>query len=139
MGKPSRTTSPAAMVTPRTRPPCGAAMTCSIFIASTTAIGWPWRTASPTATWMATRVPWIGEATPAAPSGPVTPGVSPSLDHGGLVRLHPRVVREQRQRIAAFHPRPGEPVPIPLGPIPLGPIPRPARLDPARRVSTKPR
>ena len=55
----------------RTMPPCGAVITCSIFMASTTAICWPWRTSSPMATSMATMVPWIGEATPAEPSGPV--------------------------------------------------------------------
>ena len=86
-------------------------MTCSIFIASTTATCWPGRTSSPTATLIATIVPWIGDATPGRPVGP---------DHVrdfvlGRPRRLParpspgRVVREQRQRIAALHPRPGEP------------------------------
>jgi hypothetical protein len=35
---------------------------------------WPFRTLSPTATSMATTVPWVGEATPPEPSGPVSSG-----------------------------------------------------------------
>ena len=53
-------------------------MTCSIFIASTTATCWPWRTSSPTATLMATMVPWMGDATPAEPSGPIMSAASSS-------------------------------------------------------------
>ena len=53
-------------------------MTCSIFIASTTATCWPSRTSSPSATLIATMVPWIGEATPTEPSGPVRSGAASS-------------------------------------------------------------
>ena len=53
-------------------------MTCSIFIASTTATCWPWRTASPSFTSIATMVPWMGDATPTEPSGPARSGASSS-------------------------------------------------------------
>ena len=109
IGKPSRTTSPTAMVMPRTMPLCGAAITCSIFIASTMATCWPLRTASPTRDVdRDDRCPGSARRRPTEPSGPVSSGAvppRPSLP----ARLHLRVMGEQRQRIAAFDPRTGEP------------------------------
>ncbi len=81
-------------------------MTCSIFIASTTATGWSFRTASPSATWMATIRPWMGDATPSEPSGPVSAGCV--RRNGRLLGLDRGVVREQGQRIAAFDARTGK-------------------------------
>ena len=56
--------------TARTTPPPGAATRCSIFIASRTAICWPGRTASPSATSIDTTVPCKGAQTATVPSGP---------------------------------------------------------------------
>ncbi len=90
-------------------PACGAVMTCSIFIASTTATCWPCRTASPSATLIATMVPWIGEATPTDPSGPVRSGASIiGLRLRRSLRLHRGVVGEQRQRVLALDAGAGE-------------------------------
>ena len=97
-------------------PPWGAVITCSIFIASTTAICWPWRTSSPTATSMATMVPWIGEATPAEPSGPVGATASSSTCAVACSAFTWRVVREQREWIATLDPGPGEPAIVGRGP-----------------------
>mmetsp|Transcript_66563 Transcript_66563/g.184293 ORF Transcript_66563/g.184293 Transcript_66563/m.184293 type:complete len:318 (+) Transcript_66563:1445-2398(+) len=70
-GKPSRTMSPTAMVTCCTVPPRSTLMSCSIFMASSTATFWPFRTVSPSATARLSTLPWIGASTPTVPGGPL--------------------------------------------------------------------
>ena len=97
------------MVTPRTMPLCGAAMTCSIFIASTTATCWP--LAHGVADRDIDRRRWCPGSARRRPSEPSGPGQfrrGVDSDRGGCFRLHLRVMGEQRQRIAALDPGTGE-------------------------------
>ena len=76
---------------------------------------------------MATMVPWIGEATPAEPSGPVGARASSSAGAAACSRLHLGVMREERERIATLDPGAGEPAVVGRGPHRLHEAPPPIR------------
>ena len=83
-GSPRATWSPTATSSRATRPADGAAMTCSIFIASRTIRGWVAATSSPAATWIRTIRPGIGAVM--APPSPARPPGRWSRDGGGSRR-----------------------------------------------------
>lgn len=67
------TVAPALTSSSVTVPACGAEMTCSIFIASTTSRLCPAATSSPTATFTTVTVPGMGAASVSAPERPAPP------------------------------------------------------------------
>src|SRR5690349_15045594 len=79
-GSKNRMASPCIKVVPAplaslvTLPPCGALTRCSIFMDSSTAICWPGRTRSPSATSMLTTVPCSGAGMGTEPAGPAADG-----------------------------------------------------------------
>ena len=64
---------PAVTSSSVTVPSCGAEMTCSIFIASTTSRLCPATTSSPTATFTTVTVPGMGAVSASAPRAPAPP------------------------------------------------------------------
>ncbi len=86
---------PAPLATLVTLPPCGALTRCSIFMDSSTAICWPGRTRSPSATSMLTTVPCSG-AGPAPSRRERTPTARPRPASSRYALLPPAASRHFR-------------------------------------------